>query len=225
MHDPGHPDRPRRHDQRQDRVEHADRGRAGAQQPGRRRSTPADQLPPSLLPQVESQAKDRFTKQHDPVDVLLLPEHADEAVQQPAGARGGQLRRSTAARWSRLNERQLQADLLLPARGHRRPPDRRRARTATRTTRRTWPRPSSSSQQSGMAGHAGHGLGPDAQPAQASSSPTTPTCSTSSASRRQPKIIADAQYFPTIGNLKTQRRRPASPTGTRTSRTRRTSTC
>ena len=77
--------------QRQDRVEHANRGRAGAQQPGRRlrlgRSAPAvvDRAgrQPGQGPLREAE--------HD-LDVLLLPQHADEAVQQPARARGGQLR-------------------------------------------------------------------------------------------------------------------------------------
>ena len=44
------------------------------------------------------------------------------------------------------------------------------------------------------------------------------------ASRRPRRSLADATYFPTIGNLKSTRRL-ASPTGTRTSPTRSTSTC
>ncbi len=45
-----------------------------------------DQIPPSLMPQVTSQASDRYSEDPDAVDVLLLPEHAVQAVQQPAGA-------------------------------------------------------------------------------------------------------------------------------------------
>ena len=121
--------------QRQDRVEHANRGRAGAQQPGRRlrlgRSAPAvvDRTgrQPGQGPVREAE--------HD-LDVLLLPQHADEAVQQPARARGGQLRDRPPGAGA-AERRQLQADLLVPTGGARRPPDRllpvRRSRTPRRT--------------------------------------------------------------------------------------------
>ena len=89
-------------------------------------------------------------------------------------------RRAMVAARQRLPE----ADVLLPARGHRRPPDRRRARTATRRAP-DLAKAKQLVQQSGMAGHEDHGVGRGAQPAQASTSTTTPTCSTRSASRRR----------------------------------------
>ena len=48
----------------------------------------ADTIPGSLLPQIQSQAADRYKKVSE-LDVLLLPEHQGQAVLEPAGAGGG----------------------------------------------------------------------------------------------------------------------------------------
>ena len=163
--------RPRRRDG-QDRVQHADRGRAGAQQLGRRlRLGRPDPAEPRAAGDIAG-GRPLQAAEHD-LDVLLLPEHAGEAVQQPAGARGGQLR-ARPARDQPPQRRQLHADLLVPARGPDRPPDQRRARTATPTARPTWPRPRRWS--SSPAWRASRSRSGARRAARArSSSPTTPT--------------------------------------------------
>ena len=51
-----------------------------------------DTLPPSLLPQIQSKAKGRFKQQTIPSTFYFFLNTQHEAVQQPAGARGRQLR-------------------------------------------------------------------------------------------------------------------------------------
>ena len=133
-----------------------------------------DTLPPSLLPQIESKASDRFEQRARSLDVLLLPQHAGEAVQQPAGAPGGQLRdrpRGDGAARRRLPRADAAASCPRAWSATRRAP----ARTATPTT----PGPGQGQAARAAVRHgraAGHGLGRGAQPAQASTSTTTPTC-------------------------------------------------
>ena len=153
------------------------------------------------LPQVTAKASDRY-KQQNTISTFYFflntqakpfnNELAREAVNYALD------RRALDA----PQRRQLQADVLVPARGPGRPPDRRRARTATPTARRTWPRPSSWSSSPGMAG----------QPVTVWSETRSPRKEfvayytdvlNQIGFKAKSKIIADAQYFPTIGNLKT----------------------
>ena len=92
-----------------------------------------DTLPPSLLPQIESQASDRFSREPIPSTFYFFLNTHEAAVQQRAGAPGGQLRdrpRGDGAARERLPE----ADVLVPPGGHRRPSGRAPARTATSTS-------------------------------------------------------------------------------------------
>ena len=182
-------------------LEHADRGRSRCSTTRPTSFDAGDTLPPSLLPQITAKAKDRFKKQTDPVDVLLLPEHASEAVQQPAGAPGGQLRARPPGDGA-PRQRLPQAGVLLPAGGHRRPPDGRSARTAS-LDKPDLAKAKQLVQQSGMAGSQDHGLGPGAQPAQA-------VRRVLHRGAEQDRLQGDAEdhrrrvYFPTIGNAKTK---------------------
>ena len=218
---PGHPGGPRRQDHVQDRLQHADRGRAGAQQPGRRlRRGRHDAAGAAAAGQVAGERS--LQAAADPVDVLLLPEHDQAAVQQREGAPGRQLRdrpagdrrASPAASSSRRATSSRRASSAIPtgdcAYGDLDEPDLAKAKQLV--------------QESGMAGRRSpcgarraarasefvdyytDGAEQDRLQGEAGRSSPTRRTSRRSATRRPS-------------------RRPASPTGSRTSRTRRTSTC
>ncbi len=83
-----------------------------------------DTLPPSLVPQIQSQASDRFEPVTIPSTFYFFMNDADPAVQQRAGAAGGQ-RRDRPARAAAAGERVPEAGVLLPPRGDRRAPGQR----------------------------------------------------------------------------------------------------
>jgi ABC-type transport system substrate-binding protein len=88
---PRHPGRAPGQGRGQDHVQHAVRGRAGPQQPGRRlRCRRHD---PAVAAHADRrEGRGSLRAPDDSVDVLLLPQHAREAVQQSARSRGGQRR-------------------------------------------------------------------------------------------------------------------------------------
>ena len=197
---PGRRARPRRRDG-QDRLQHADRGRAGAQQLGRHlRLGRPDPAQPRAAGDIAGRGPLQAAE-HD-LDVLLLPEHSGQAVQQPAGARKRSTTRSTGARSTAstaATSRRPAGSCPRAWSGIRRAP----ARTATPTGRPTWPRPRRWSSSPGMEGQ-----------------PVTVWCETRSPRKEfvsyytdvlnqigfkaKSKIIADAQYFATIGNSKSE---------------------
>jgi peptide/nickel transport system substrate-binding protein len=110
----------------------------------------ADTIPGSLLPQIKSQAADRF-RLVEPrrLDVLHLPELPGEAVQQPARPRGGRHRAEPGRDVPLGSGTLVPACFFLPpdVPGHPTAP----ARTAPRA-RATWPRPRRSSSSRAMEG-------------------------------------------------------------------------
>ena len=85
-------------------------------------STRPTRCPASLLHSHRARPSDRYAKAADDSDVLLLPEHQTEAVQQPAGARGGHLC-DRPPRLARLDCGFLTPGVLLPAARACRSPD------------------------------------------------------------------------------------------------------
>ena len=219
---PGRPAGPRRH-QRQDRLEHADRGRAGAQQPGRRLRLGRPAPAVARCRRSQRRPSDRYKQQNTISTFYFFLNTQTQAVQQPAGARGGQLRARPAGAHA-AQRRQLHARRAGSCPRAWSATRRGRARTATRTARRTWPRPSSSCSSPGMAGQ-----------------PVTVWSET-----RSPRKEFVAYYTDVLNQIGfkaksedhrrravlrrrsatgSPSRRRASRTGTRTSRTRATSTC
>ena len=182
---------------------------------------PGDTLPPALLPQIQLDGPEPVRAGDDPVDVLLLPQHADQAVQQPARARGGQLR-ARPARAGAPGQRLPQAGLLLPAGGDRGPPDVVPVRRPQR--RAGHGQGQAAGPAVGHGRHQGHGVGRDAQPAQG-------VRRLLHRRAEQDRVQGDAEdhrrrdLLPDDRQREDQGRRRASPTGSRTSPTRRTSTC
>ena len=83
-----------------------------------------DTLPPSIVPQVQSQASDRFEPVTIPSTFYFFMNVADPAVQQRAGASGGQ-HRDRPAGPAAAGERVPAAGVLLHSRGDRRAPGQR----------------------------------------------------------------------------------------------------
>ncbi len=139
------------HGQGDDRDEHQRGGRVGAQQ--HRRRLRLGRPAPAGAAQQQAEQQTRAASRSVPTasTYYFFLNTDDEAVQQPEGARGGQLRarpsRAVAAQQRQLRRRR--ATSCRPASSVTRPA---RARTATRTRRRTWPRPRQLIQQSGLAG-------------------------------------------------------------------------
>ena len=100
-----------------------------------------DTIPPALIQQVE-RAERPLQGGPGQQDVLLVPERDREAVQQPAGARGGGNRDRPSGAVS-PGQRHAGPGLLPAAAADGGAPERAPARTAPRTPRRTSRRPSS----------------------------------------------------------------------------------
>ena len=200
--DPGHPGRARRQDHvsRSPRTRRPRPSRCSTTRPTC--STPATRCRRRCCRRSRRKASDRFAKQTDPVDVLLLPEHTKPS-------------RSTT-RWrarpstSRSTARRCRAS---PAASSSRPaascPEGivghptgavpvRRPRQA-----RTWRRPSSWCRQSGMAGQPVTVWGQERSPRKQYVEYYTDVLN-QIGFKATPKIIADEVYFPTIGNAKTK---------------------
>ena len=111
---------------------------------------PGDTITPSLLSQVTSQAADRFQKQTIPSTFYMFlnttkPPFNNALAREAVNV--GVDRRALPAAGVGL----LGAGLLLPAGGHRRPPD-RRLQVRDPGCARTWPRPRQLLKQSGQMG-------------------------------------------------------------------------
>ena len=159
----------------------------------------ADTIPGSLLPQIKSQAADRYSKKVMNSTYYIFLNTQDEAVLEPAGTRGGDHRarpeRDEPARLGHADPR-----LLLPAAGHGRTSD---GAVPVR-------RPGSGGdiakakqlvQQSGMAGTPVTVWSETRSPRQQWMTYYTQFLNQIGFKATQ-KVIADATYFTTIGNLK-----------------------
>ena len=183
-------------------VEHADRGPAGPQQPGRRRSTPATRCRrrccrrSARRPRTGSRSRPTASTYYFFLNTKTKPfnnQKARQAVNCAVDRRA----------LSRLASGYLTPDVLLPA---------ARASSATRPApvpvRRpdkppTSRRPSSSSSSPAWPARRSRSGARSAARASSTSS-TTPSVLNKIGFKATPKIIADAVYFPTIGNVKTK---------------------